>query len=260
MSSVTPQLVKELRDRTFAGFGDCKAALEEANGDIDMAADILRKKGIAKSAKRAENETKEGKIAARVHGNKIALVSVGCETDFVARNEYFTEMVERMLDAVQAGGDIMAHVEQIKGDYAMKMGENIRVLAAEELSGEETEVYIHTNGKVAAITMAKAGTSHEALRQVAMHVTATNPEVLSPDQVSADLIAKEMEIQLSMMKEDPKNAGKPQDILEKIIAGKMSKFKEENALLTQPFVMDPSKTVENVAGVGMITGFKRYAI
>lgn len=259
--TVTPQLVKELRDRTFAGFGDCKAALEEANGDLDLAVEILRKKGIAKAAKREGNETKEGQVAVRMTATSASVVAVGCETDFVARNEYFGEMVSKMLDAVDAEGSSAAEkAETIKGDYAMKMGENIRILAAEKITGAVVASYVHTSGKVAAVVTAKEGTDIEKLRQVAMHVTATNPEVLSPDQVSESILAKEKEIALAQMAEDPKNAGKPADILEKIIAGKMTKFREENALLTQAFVVDPSTTVEAAIGKGNLLSFKRFAI
>ncbi|MDD2487647.1 MAG: translation elongation factor Ts [Candidatus Gracilibacteria bacterium] len=261
---ITAQQVKELRDRTGVGMADCKNALVEADGDIELAIEILRKKGIAKAAKRAENETKEGKIKIITEGNVKYIVAVSCETDFVAINETFDEMLNKFVEIRKnAATDEEAIViaDELKStEYQLKMGENMRILALTKVSGDVVESYVHSNNKVAAIVVAKAGTDSDNLKQVAMHITATNPEVLSPTEITQEVIAKEKEIQLELMQQDPKNAGKPAEILEKIIDGKMNKFKEENALLTQQFVINPDIKVQDFIGADSIVSFKRFAI
>lgn len=263
MATISLDLVKELRDRTGVGFGDCKNALTEADGDIEGAIELLRKKGIAKAAKRAENVTSEGKVKVRVAGNTAYVAVIGCETDFVSRNPAFDEMVEKFLDIrVASASDeaALASVEAIRGDYVLRIGENIRIITLTAVSGDAFGVYVHSNMKVGAVVVAKAGTDTEKLKQVAMHVVASNPEVLSPDDISDATIAKEKDIQLALMQEDPKNAGKPTEILEKIIEGKMTKFREENALLTQPFVINPDQKVRDFIGADTLVSFARFAI
>jgi elongation factor Ts len=241
---------------------ECKNALEEANGDIDMAIEILRKKGIAKSSKRADNATHEGKIKIVTEGNTAYIVSVACESDFVSRNDTFDGMLNQFLGFLKTGTDAeaLANAENLKNEYTLKIGENMRILKLTKVTGEVLGSYIHSNSKVAALVIAKAGTDAEKLKQVAMHVVASQPLVVSPSDIDATLVAKEQEIQLELMKNDPKNAGKPTEILEKIIGGKMTKFREENALLTQPFVMNPDEKVQDFIGANAIVSFERFAI
>ncbi len=261
---VTPQMIKELRERTGVGMSDCKNALVEANGDMDMAIDTLRKKGLAKAAKRAGNETSEGKIKIVVEGNTAFVAVVSCETDFVARNETFDAMLGHFIDLrknASSDEEAITKAEELKAsEYTLKVGENMQIRALAKIEGEVIASYVHSNFKNGAVVVAKAGTDAEILKQVAMHVVASNPQVLSPSDIAEDVVAKEKEIQLAIMKEDPKNAGKPDEILTKIIEGKMTKFREENALLTQPFVVNPDQKVGDAIGKDAIVAFYRYAI
>ena len=254
---ITIELVKQLRDATGVSITECKTALTEAAGDLDKAVELMRKKGIAKAGKRADNATKEGLIKIEVEGGKAYVGSASCETDFVSRGEAFGKLVSDAIAAVKAGK--ADTVESLRSDAVLKMGENIRI-STDVITGEAIGFYIHTNGKVAAVVTAKAGTDAEKLREVAMHVTASNPQALSVNEIPAEIVAKEKEIGLEQMKNDPKNAGKPAEMLEKIIAGKLRKFAEENALLSQAFVKDPSQTVEAYVGAGNLVSFKRISV
>lgn len=261
---ITAQQVKELRDRTWVGMGDCKNALVEANGDIELAIDLLRKKWIAKAAKRADNETKEWKIKIENNWKVAYVVAVSCETDFVSRNAAFGEMLDKFLEirkSASSDESAMTDAEVLKStEYQLKVGENMRTLALSKFEWDVVESYVHSNNKVAAVVVAKAGTDVEKLKQVAMHITATNPDVLSPNDITDEVVAKEKEIQLELMKQDPKNTGKPAEIMIKIIDGKMTKFREENALLTQQFVVNPDLKVKDFIGENSIVSFKRFAI
>lgn len=261
---VTAQMIKELRERTGVGMSDCKNALVEANGDMDAAIDLLRKKGLAKAAKRAGNETSEGKIKIVTEGNTAYVAVVSCETDFVSRNETFEAMLTHFIDirkAASSDEEAIATAEELKAsEYTLKVGENMQIRTLTKISGDVLASYVHSNFKNGAVLVAKAGTDPMNLKQVAMHVVATNPQVLSPTDISDETVAKEKDIQLAIMKEDPKNAGKPDEILTKIIEGKMTKFREENALLTQPFVVNPDVKVGDFIGKETITAFYRYAI
>lgn len=260
---ITAQLIKELRERTGVGMSDCKNALVESNGDMDAAIDLLRKKGLAKAAKRAGNETGEGKIKIVIEGSDAYVAVVGCETDFVARNETFEEMLSRFIEIRKAAASdeaALAQAEEVKAsEYTLKVGENIEIRTLTKISGPVLSSYVHSNFKNAALVIAKEGSDPEALKMVAMHIVATQPQVLSPNDISDEAVAKEKDIQLAIMQEDPKNAGKPAEILEKIIEGKMTKFREENALLTQQFVVNPDQKVGAFIGDAIID-FKKYSI
>lgn len=261
---ITAQMVKELRERTGVGMSDCKNALVEANGDMEAAIDLLRKKGMAKAAKRAGNETGEGKIKIVIEGTDAYVAVIGCETDFVSRNETFEEMMSKFIEIRKSAASdeaALAIAEDLKAsEYTLKVGENIVIKTLTKISGPVLASYVHTNFKNAALIIAKAGADEEALKMVAMHVVATNPEVLSPTDISDAAVAKEKEIQLAIMQEDPKNATKPADILLKIIDGKMNKFREENALLTQQFVVNPDQKVGEFIGADTIISFQRFSI
>ena len=261
---VTPQMIKELRERTGVGMSDCKNALVEANGDMEAAIDLLRKKGLAKAAKRAGNETSEGKIKIVTDGSTAYVAVVSCETDFVARNETFEAMLSHFIDIRKASStdeEAIAKAEDLKAsEYTLKVGENMQIRTLTKITGEVIASYVHSNFKNGAVVVAKTGTNPDNLKQVAMHVVAASPEFLSPADVSPEVLAKEKEIALAQMQEDPKNAGKPEEILTKIIEGKMTKFREENALLTQPFVVNPDVKVGDFIGKDSIVAFYRYAI
>ena len=189
---------------------------------------------------------------------------VTCETDFVARNETFDAMLSHFIDIRKASAsdeEAIAKAEELKAsEYTLKVGENMVIKALTEITGDVIASYVHSNWKNASIVVAKSGTEADKLKQVAMHVVASNPQVVSPTDISDDIVAKEREIQLEIMKQDPKNAGKPDEILAKIIEGKMTKFREENALLTQPFVVNPDQKVGEFIGSGNVVSFVRYSI
>ena len=261
---VTPQMIKELRERTWVGMSDCKNALVEANGDLDMAIDLLRKKGLAKAAKRAGNETNEGKIKIVSENGVTYVAEVTCETDFVARNETFDAMMDHFISIRKnsaTDAEATAQAEELKAsEYTLKVGENMVIRTLTKIEGDVIASYVHSNAKNAAVVVAKSGTDTDKLKQVAMHVVASNPQVTSPDDIGADIVAKERDIQLAIMKEDPKNASKSDEILSKIIEGKMTKFREENALLTQPFVVNPDMKVGEFIGRDAVVSFARYSI
>ncbi len=257
-------MIKELRERTGVGMSDCKNALVETNGDMEAAIDSLRKRGLAKAAKRAGNETSEGKIKIVNEGTIAYVVVVSCETDFVARNETFETMLAHFIDIRKGEASdeaAIAKAEDTKAsEYTLKVGENMQIRTLSKIEGEVIASYVHSNFKNAAVVVAKAGTDADKLKQVAMHVVASSPQVVSPNDISDEAVAKEKEIQLAIMQQDPKNANKPAEILEKIIDGKMTKFREENALLTQPFVVNPDQKVGDFIGKDAIVAFYRYAI
>lgn len=207
---VTAQMIKELRERTGVGMSDCKNALVEAGGDMDAAIDLLRKKGLAKAAKRAGNETSEGKIKIVTEGNTVYVAVVSCETDFVARNETFEAMLTHFIDIRKSSAtdeEAIAKAEELKAsEYTLKVGENMQIRTLTKITGDAIASYVHSNAKNGAVIVAKTGTDEMSLKQVAMHVVATNPQVLSPTDISDEVVAKEKDIQLAIMKEDPKNA------------------------------------------------------
>ncbi len=263
MTAITLELIKELRDATGVSITECKKALEETGGDINAAIDELRKKGIAKAGKRAENATHEGRIMIKHDGNKAYVASLTCETDFVARTDNFANFIGELMEVLVKAGS----VEEAKAAFTPRMsdiiqqtGENVVFGPLDVIEGAVIGTYVHSNSKVAAVVVANTGTDEEKVRQVAMHVTATNPSALRVSDFPADVVTHEREVQLDMMKQDPKNEGKPENILANIIEGKMKKFVEEGTLLTQPFVINPDETIEQFVGGDVLTSFKRYSI
>lgn len=259
--AITAAQVKELRDITGISMMECKKALVETDGDVQKAIDELRKRGLAKAAKRADNATTEGLIKSLVEGNKAYIVSVWCETDFVAITPEFSEMVDTFISVLKEAGNeetAKEKMEELKAEFILKMGENIVIKDACIIEGDNIGVYIHSNKKVAGVV---AGSKdEETLKQVAMHISASKPTYLSPSDVEEEIVAKEKEIAMEQMKNDPKMEGKPEQVLEKILEGKLNKFKDENSLLTQDFVMDPSKKVKDVTGEDGISTFKLFTI
>ena len=260
--AITAAQIKELREITGIGMMECKKALEETNGDMDQAIELLRKRGLAKAAKKADRETFEGGLRIVVEGNKAYVVSVSCETDFLANSDRFKTMLADVVEFLKNNGADSKEAAQefINKNYALEMGENLQVSHYEIFEGDVLAPYVHSNSKLAALVIAKAGTDVEKAKQVAMHVTAANPEYLSADDISEEVVAKEINIQLEIMTNDPKMGNKPDDVLLKIIEGKMGKFKSEISLLEQDFVIDPSVKVKNFIGENNIVSFKRFSI
>ncbi|QNS14433.1 translation elongation factor Ts [Mannheimia bovis] len=241
MAEITASLVKELRERTGAGMMECKKALQEANGDIELAIDNMRKSGQAKAAKKAGNIAAEGVILARVANGFGVLVEMNCQTDFVAKDAGFLGLANEVADYAAANKgiaieDLAAAFEEKRVALVAKIGENMNIRRVKFLDGNVIAQYLH--GAKIGVLVAGEG-SEEELRKVAMHVAASKPEFVNPEDVSAEVVAKEREIQIEIAM----NSGKPKEIAEKMVEGRMAKFTGEVSLTGQPFVMDPSQTV-----------------
>ncbi|MDF1630117.1 MAG: translation elongation factor Ts [Alcanivoracaceae bacterium] len=271
MAAVTAAMVKELRERTGLGMMECKNALVEAGADIEKAIDDLRKSGQAKAAKKAGRTAAEGAVGVAVSadGKTAIMVEINSETDFVARDENFLGFVSKVANAVLAAGETDAAkiaelptaegptVEVTRQALVQKIGENIQVRRAELLTAEGAiGAYVH-GGKIG-VLVALNGGDDTLGKDVAMHVAATNPMVVSGDQVPADVLDKEKEI----IRAQPDMAGKPEEIVEKMLGGRISKFLKEVSLLDQPFVKNPDTSVGKLvkdAGAE-VTGFIRLVV
>ncbi|EIL97874.1 elongation factor Ts [Rhodanobacter thiooxydans] len=252
MSNVSAQLVKELRERSGAGMMECKKALVENNGDIEVAMEWLRKSGLAKADKKASRVAAEGRIVAAQASGKAVLVEINCETDFVAKDASFLKFTDTVADVALNSGaaDIdalkaaaypgAANVEEAAKALVATIGEKIDVrrLARVETDGLIGS-YIH-GGRIGVLVALKGG-SEELAKGIAMHVAAMNPAYVRAEDVPADFLAKEKEIALAAMSDKEKN--KPADILEKIVSGKVHKIVAEVTLLGQPYVLDTNVTV-----------------
>ncbi|PRH82750.1 translation elongation factor Ts [Arenimonas caeni] len=268
---ITASLVKELRERTGAGMMECKKALAETNGDIDAAAEALRKSGLAKADKKAGRVAAEGRIVAAQDGGKAVLVEINSETDFVAKDDNFVAFTDAVAQAALASGaaDIEAlkaakiasgdTVEEARAAVIAKVGENVQVrrLARVE-SGNHVAAYIH-GGRIGVLVELKGGDA-ELARGIAMHVAAMNPPYNKAADVPAEFVAKEKEIELAKMSD--KDKSKPAEILEKIMAGKVAKIVNEVTLYGQPYVLNTDQTVEQAvkaAGADVVQ-FQRLAV
>ena len=269
---ITASLVKELRERTGAGMMECKKALAENNGDIDAAAEALRKSGAAKADKKADRVTAEGRIGVAVNGGKAVLVEVNSETDFVANDVNFKAFVDAVAAAALASGaaDVESlksaklasgeTVEESRTAAIQKLGENIQIRRLAKVDGNNTVgAYVHSNGKIG-VLVDLAGGNAELANGLAMHVAAMNPPHNKAADVPAEFVAKEKEIELAKMSE--KDKAKPAEILEKIISGKINKIISEVTLYGQNYVLDSDKTVEQAvkAAGGDVVGFQRLVV
>lgn len=257
---VTAALVKELRDRTGIWMMDCKKALNETNWDIELAIEELRKKWLAKAAAKADREALEWAIKVVVEENKVYVVSVSCETDFLANTPRYQDMLNDVVSLLKQGKSKEDAKAMIDKDYSLEMGENLQVKDFLSLEWVSVWAYVHSNNKLASVVLAKTQADSEKLKQVAMHITASNPDFLSVNDISTEVIEKEKSIQLEIMKNDPKMAWKPDEVLLKIIDGKMGKFASEVALLEQQFVINPDQKVKDFIGNDTISSFYRFTI
>ncbi len=258
--AITAALVKELRERTWIGMMECKKALEETSGDIEKAIEELRKKGLAKAAKKADRETTEGWIKVDCEGGKCYVISVGCETDFLAKSEGFQKFLSKLMDMLKSGKSL-EDLEKFKQESVLELWENLVIIEAKIIEGWKTESYVHSNGKLAAVVVSKESSADwEKMKQVAMHVTASNPEYLRASDISEEVIEKEKAIQLDIMKNDEKMWNKSDDVLMKIIEWKMGKFASEISLLEQWFVMDPNVKVKDFIWEDTLDSFYRFSI
>jgi len=265
MAAVSAAMVKELRERTGLGMLECKKALREAEGDIEKAIEDLRKSSGMKAAKKAGRVAAEGVLLSRIDGGYGLMVEINSETDFVARDEGFLAFAGQVADAAaaQKSTDIAAlmagDLESSREALVQKIGENItaRRAVAVEAEGGVVGAYIHTNGKLGVLVALKGGTE-ELARDIAMHVTASNPQFVKPEDVSEDVVAKEKEIYVAQAAD----SGKPAEIIEKMVTGRVRKFLAEISLTEQPFVKDPDvKVGKLVANAGAeIIGFQRLEV
>jgi elongation factor Ts len=265
--AITASLVKELRERTGLGMMECKKALVDSDGDIELAIDTLRKASGLKAAKKAGRTAAEGVVMARVseNGSFGMLLEVNSETDFVARDENFlgfaTAVLEKAYSTKQA--DVAAvmsgELEAAREALVQKIGENISVrrIAAVSPAAGVVGSYVHSNNRIAVLVELKGG-SVELARDIAMHVAAVNPQVVNPSQMPADLVEREKDI----IKAQPDMAGKPAEIVEKMVMGRISKFLKEGSLTEQSFVKDPEITVGALAkkAGAEIVSFTRYEV
>ncbi len=241
--AVTAALVKELRERTGAGMMECKKALVETNGDIELAIENMRKSGAAKAAKKAGNIAAEGTIMIKEGEGIAALVEVNCQTDFVAKDSNFVAFANQVTDAARAataaGEARQAQFEEARVALVAKIGENINIRRVQYVEGEALATYRHGD-RIGVVVAGSADV--ETLKHVAMHVAASRPEFLTPDDVPAEVVAKEREVQVGIAM----NEGKSKEIAEKMVEGRMKKFTGEVSLTGQPFVMEPKKTVGEI--------------
>ena len=268
---ITASLVKELRERTGAGMMECKKALTENNGDIDAAAEWLRKSGLAKADKKADRVAAEGRIVAASEGGKAVLVEINSETDFVAKDDNFLAFTSAVAQAALASGaaDIETlkaakvasgeTVEEARAAVIAKVGENVQVRRLAKVdTTNHVAAYIH-GGRIGVLVELKGGDA-ELARGIAMHVAAMNPPYNKAADVPADFLAKEKEIELAKMSE--KDKAKPAEILEKIIGGKVAKIVNEVTLYGQPYVLNTDQSVEQAlkAAGADVVGFQRLAV
>jgi elongation factor Ts len=244
--TIKAQDVKALREKTGLGMMECKKALQEANGNLDDAIKNLRKSSALKAEKKASRTAVEGVILSKLSDKEIIFVEVNCETDFVAKDENFLSFCNETLNnAIELSSkkDLLDEVAKSMEDQRMslvqKIGENIIIRKIEKVSGDILESYIHSNNKIAAGVSLQEG-SKDIAKEIAMHIAATNPLVISPGDLDESYINSEREIFRSQVEKE----NKPEEIREKMIEGKLNKQLADVSLLKQPFVKDPSKTVE----------------
>ena len=256
--------VKKLRQATGAGFKDCNSALKESAGDIDKAIEILRVKGISKASKKMSREANEGVVAVSGDENQTSIIEVNCETDFVAKNDDFINFVKELSeinnkcksDLIELNKSIMCNGKSVEDNLVSliaKIGEKITFGRAKTISnnGSKNFIYLHTVvkdnlSKLAVITSLETKEKNDSIdlfgKQISMHIAATNPLALDSNQIDKNTLDKEQEL----IAEELKNMGKNEEIAKKISIGKLNKFKEENSLLTQAWVMDPKQKVKDI--------------
>lgn len=261
--------IKELRNKTGAGMGDCKNALDESEGDIEKAVEILRKKGIAKAAKRGDREAKEGivKLSVNDDNNEAYILEVNSETDFVSRNEKFQKFSDSVLEIIKkekpADLDSLLGLSMDKGTVKDSMesfsgiiGEKIDIKRFDILSGASVAAYSHMGGRIGVLVSLDTNGKTELARDIAMQAAATNPSCVSPEDVLQEDIAKEKDIYTEQLKKE----GKPENIIEKILDGKINKYFEEICLIKQEYIKDDKQKVEDILGDVKVNSFTRYSL
>lgn len=263
------ELIKELRERSGAGMMDCKKALEESNNDLEAALDLLRKKGITKAAKREGREAKEGVIALAVNaaGNEGYMVEINSETDFVAKNEKFRALAEEILEIVKTKkpADLEALLALSMGKMTVKesidslsgvIGEKLGLKRFAIVTGATVTGYSHMGGKMGVLLALDIKGKGDLAMDVAMQVAAANPSYITPAEVPMAELDKEKEIEREVLTK----SGKPANMIEKILEGKINKYFESNCLIKQEYIKDDSQKVEQVLNGAKVTSFKRFSL
>ncbi|UOQ43028.1 translation elongation factor Ts [Halobacillus salinarum] len=272
--AVNAKMVKELREKTGAGMMDCKKALTENDGDMEKAMDWLREKGISKAQKKADRIAAEGSAHIEVSGNTAVLMEVNCETDFVTKNDQFKTLLQELgkhlvnqkpatleeaLDQKLHGeGDT---INSYITDVVAKIGEKIslrRFVIKEKTDSDAFGAYLHMGGKIGVLTVLEGSTDEQAAKDVAMHVAAVNPRYVSRDEIPEEEINSEREV----LKTQALNEGKPENIVEKMVEGRLNKFFQEICLLEQAFVKDPDQKVKQfvASAGGSVSSFARFEV
>ncbi len=266
--------IKKLRKSTGAGFKDCNTALKESNGDLDKAGEILRVKGIAKASKKMSRDAKEGVIVVSGNEKKTSLIEVNCETDFVAKNNDFINFVKELSeinndcssDITKLNNSNMLNGKSVKDNLVAliaKIGEKITIGKATTLENSNSKNFIYQHSvikdnvsKLGVVVSIETNENSEEInsfgKQLSMHIAASNPIALNSEDIKEDVIKKEQEL----IAEELKNSGKPEEIAKKISLGKINKFKEENSLMSQDWVMEPKKKVKDILNEINITNLK----
>ena len=256
--------VKDLRNSTGAGFKDCSSALKEANGDLDKAAEILRVRGIAKASKKMSRDAKEGVVVISGNSNKTSLIEINCETDFVAKNEDFIKFAKELSELNNTCTSDIQKLKNINMDNGINVEENLIALIAkigEKITIGKTKTVENPNSqnftyqhsiikdnvsKLGVIVSLETNEKNDKIntfgKQLSMHIAASNPLALTSDELNIEILEKEQ----NLIAEELKNSGKNDEIVKKISIGKLNKFKEENSLMTQNWVMEPKKTVKEI--------------
>lgn len=254
---------------TGAGMVDCKKALDEANNDLNKAVEVLRKKGISKAAKRTDREAKEGIVKVAVNETKTEgyVVEVNCETDFVSRNEKFQALADLILDVVKTAKP--ANLEALMGaslegntvaeelaNFSGTIGEKLDIKRFDIIGGGTVAAYSHMGGRLGVLVALEAAGQEALAADVAMQIAAANPKYIRPDQVDAEEMAKEKEIYREQLLKE----GKPENMVDKIVEGKMGKYYSEVCLLEQEYIKDDKKKVKDILGGTTVTAFLRYSL
>ncbi|UAS73566.1 translation elongation factor Ts [Staphylococcus pseudintermedius] len=271
--AISAKLVKELRERTGAGMMDCKKALEATDGDIEKAIDYLREKGIAKATKKADRIATEGITHVEVKGNEAVIVEINSETDFVARNEGFQQLVKEIANQIL---DTKAATVEELNETTLPNGKKVSEHMTEAIStiGEKLSLrrfeirtktdndafgaYLHMGGRIAVLSVVEGTTDEDAAKDVAMHIAAINPKYVSSEQVSEEELNHEREV----LKQQALNEGKPENIVEKMVEGRLRKYLQEICAVDQNFVKNPDQTVEAFlkSKGGKLVDFVRYEV
>ena len=271
--AVTAQMVKELREKTGAGMMDCKKALVASEGNLEAAIDFLREKGLSSAAKKSDRIAAEGTTFIQVEGNKAVLLEMNAETDFVSKNESFQELVKKVAthllatepasveEALASTIEEGLTVENLISNAVAKIGEKItlrRFVIESKTDADAFGPYLHMGGRIGVLTVIEGTTDEQAAKDVAMHIAALNPAYISRDEVSADEVERERKI----LTEQALNEGKPENIVAKMVEGRLGKYFEEVCVLDQSFVKNPDQKVKVFVEStgGKLVSFTRYAV